>query len=123
MKTQYAFPRDYRLLAKSDYSYVFAKPARAASKLGVCLARQNSHPYPRLGLAVSKKHYRRAVDRNRVKRLIRESFRQHKTMLPNCDIVFIARSGFTTLEPSQIPDALKVLWRRLNHAYASAHED
>jgi len=115
----YGFSKEYRLLTKAEYSYVFAEPVKASSKLGVCLARPNQHEYPRLGLAVAKKHYRKAVDRNRVKRLVRESFRLYKDNLPNCDIVFIARGGFTTLEPSEIPGALHTLWRRLNRACAT----
>lgn len=44
-------------------------------------------PEPRLGLVVAKKRARRAVDRNLVKRLCRERFRQQRTQLPPMDIV------------------------------------
>jgi len=43
----------------------------------------------RLGLAVAKKCAKRAVDRNRLKRLARESFRQHKQSLAGFDIVLL----------------------------------
>jgi ribonuclease P protein component len=45
----------------------------------------------RLGLAVSKKQLRRAVDRNRFKRLIRETYRQRHSELPGRDIVVMVR--------------------------------
>lgn len=47
--------------------------------------------YPRLGLAISKKNAKRAVDRNRIKRLIREGFRQETNRLPSVDIVILSR--------------------------------
>ena len=41
----------------------------------------------RLGLVVGKKLLKRAVDRNRVKRIIREQFRQRRESLPACDLI------------------------------------
>ena len=48
-------------------------------------------PWSRLGMAVSKR-VGKAVVRNRVKRLIRELFRQHKSRLtPPCDVLVVTR--------------------------------
>ncbi len=41
----------------------------------------------RLGLVVGKKQLKRAVDRNRVKRIVRELFRLRREALPACDLV------------------------------------
>jgi len=41
----------------------------------------------RLGLVVGKKLLKRAVDRNRVKRIVREQFRLRRSKLPVCDLV------------------------------------
>lgn len=46
----------------------------------------------RLGLAVSRKAAKRAVDRSRLKRMARESFR-HRSDAPGADFVVIARPG------------------------------
>jgi ribonuclease P protein component len=41
----------------------------------------------RLGLVIAKRHLRRAVDRNLVKRLVREVFRTRRGELPSCDLI------------------------------------
>lgn len=64
------------------------------------LARRCDVPAARLGLAVSKRAARRAVDRSRIKRVVRESFRTAGD-LPGCDVVVIARpaaAGATNAE-------------------------
>ena len=43
----------------------------------------------RLGLAISKKNCRQATGRNRIKRIVRESFRQHQAELAGLDVVVI----------------------------------
>ena len=47
---------------------------------------KNNLEHPRLGLTVAKKHLKRAHDRNRIKRLVRESFRLSQHNLPSCDL-------------------------------------
>ncbi|ALA23474.1 ribonuclease P protein component [Piscirickettsia salmonis] len=67
----------------------------------------------RLGLAVSKKHAKRAVSRNLIKRLIRESFRQQSDQLPNIDCVVVTRPGVINLSRCELHQAIKLLFERL----------
>ncbi len=53
----------------------------------------NEQGVARLGLAVSRRQARRAVDRNRIKRLVRETFRERQGRLGGVDLVVIARGG------------------------------
>ena len=48
----------------------------------------------RLGMAVAKRHAKRAVDRNLLKRLLRESFRQHRLSHRSVDLVVSLRSAW-----------------------------
>ena len=47
----------------------------------------------RLTMAVPRRRVVRAVDRNRIKRVIRESFRQHRAQLSGMDILIVARNN------------------------------
>lgn len=80
-------PRDARLVHKADFDRVFADNQRARTSYVMVMARPNQVGYPRLGMVIAKRLLARAVDRNRVKRCVRESFRQVLPELPACDFV------------------------------------
>ncbi len=78
---------DARLVAKADFDRVFADNQRARTDYLIVMARPNAVGHPRLGMVIAKRLLARAVDRNRVKRCVRESFRQVLPQLPACDFV------------------------------------
>jgi len=67
----------------------------------------------RLGLIVSRRTARRAVQRNRLKRLIRESFRRHRVALGSRDLVVTARREAVFEAGSVLLLELEALWQRL----------
>jgi ribonuclease P protein component len=73
----------------------------------------NDTGYARLGLVVSKRTARHAVDRNRLKRLVRESFRRHRLLLGARDIVVTARHSSVERAGPALLAELENLWRRL----------
>jgi len=79
--------RDARLVEKADFDRVFGDNQRARTDFLLVMARPNQVGYPRLGMVIAKRLLARAVDRNRVKRCVRESFRQVLPQLPACDFV------------------------------------
>ena len=79
--------RDARLTAKADFDQVFAGNQRARTDTLLVMARPNAMGHARLGMIIAKRLLARAVDRNRVKRCVRESFRQVRAELPACDFV------------------------------------
>lgn len=85
------FSVDVRLTDANDYQRVFAGSTRFGNQYMTILATENQLNHPRLGLAISKKCARKAVDRNRIKRLVRESFRQNQSTLPAIDLVVMCR--------------------------------
>lgn len=79
--------RDARLVNKADFDRVFADNQRARTDYVLVMVRPNQAGFPRLGMIVAKRLLGRAVDRNRVKRCVRESFRLVLSELPACDFV------------------------------------
>jgi ribonuclease P protein component len=75
----------------------------------VVLARGGEGP-PRIGITVTKK-VGNAVARNRVKRLVREVFRQERARFPaGCDIVFIAKDGAPELRYEDVLAEVPARW-------------
>ncbi|MGF7432429.1 MULTISPECIES: ribonuclease P protein component [Pasteurellaceae] len=106
------FSRELRLLTPTQFKYVFEQPLRASTPEITILARPNDLQYPRIGLTVAKKHLKRAHDRNRIKRLCRESFRLLQHQLPNYDFVVVAKHGIGKLDNKTLTETLSKLWQR-----------
>ncbi|HSR62081.1 MAG TPA: ribonuclease P protein component [Gammaproteobacteria bacterium] len=84
------FDRKHRLKRPEEFRQVFRSSCRSADGYLLVIARQNGLQYARLGLAISRKKIRLAVDRNSLKRQLRESFRQHKQLLSGLDVVVVS---------------------------------
>ena len=110
---QYGFGRDLRLLKPVEYKRVFDSATRVATRYLTLLARPNDLGHPRLGLAISRKSVRHAVDRNSIKRQVRESFRHHQELLGGIDIVVMARGGMETWDRQELRSTLDGKWREL----------
>lgn len=107
------YSKSQRLLSKLDFQRVFAENRRSGNENLLVLARANDLGFPRLGLAIAKKHLRRAVDRNRIKRLVRESFRHNKVLLGGLDVVVISRTACLTTNNRLLHASLQKLWHKL----------
>ncbi|PJE07477.1 MULTISPECIES: ribonuclease P protein component [Legionella] len=111
------FDKTRRLLQKSDYDHVFAQAKKLVTPEFIVLCRINALGNARLGLAISKRMIPKAHDRNRMKRLIRETFRT--TRLPAMDVIFLARHGLAEKENKTIIAGLGKIWDKLIALYAA----
>lgn len=107
------FTRDSRLLKPAEFDAVFAARQRSADRYFTMLYRDNGLGYPRVGLAIAKKRVRLAVDRNRIKRLVRESFRSATAVLPAFDIVVMARDPVSDASNEAVFASLNGHWESL----------
>jgi ribonuclease P protein component len=82
------------------------------------LCRANDGGVARLGLAISKKNCRAAKDRNRLKRLVRESFRHNQAALAGLDVVVINQPAARNSKNRQIFDSLDGHWQQCMQAGA-----
>jgi ribonuclease P protein component len=104
------FSRAMRMNNPRDFSRVFRQAKRTGGGGLTILTVENSVGHPRLGLAVAKKHLKLATRRNHVKRIVRESFRQHQTNFASIDIVVLTRMDIGHRDTSAIWAALERHW-------------
>ncbi|CUX97119.1 ribonuclease P protein component [Candidatus Hoaglandella endobia] len=107
---KFTFNRELRLLTPSCFVFVFQQPKKVGTSHITILGRLNTLNQPRIGLTVAKKYVKRAHERNRIKRLIRESFRLHQHTLPAMDFVVIAKKGVAKLDNHTLIEGLTTLW-------------
>ena len=108
-----AFNKSNRLLAKADFDRVFKKGLKNHGKYFLVVYSKNGQDIPRLGIAVSRKVSPRAVIRNRIKRQIREAFRQNKSLVSGFDIVVIAKAPSASADNTILHSSLTEHWRKL----------
>lgn len=109
------FGRDKRLLTPRQFKTVFDSPTgKVPGKNLLILARDNGLDHPRLGLVIAKKSVKLAVERNRIKRQIRESLRLHQDQLTGWDIVVLARKGLAEADNAELSQHFAKLWKRLS---------
>lgn len=107
------FPGAARLRRAGEFRYVFERGLRRADGCFTVIYAPNSAARARLGLAIAKRRVPRAVDRSRIKRIVRESFRHHAVELPAVDVVVLVRSGAAYYDNAKLFASIRGHWRRL----------
>lgn len=108
------FLKSNRLLTKNDYQDVFKKGKRIYSRTFCLFYRENTDNITRLGVVVGKKKIAKAVNRNIVKRQVREFFRLRKSDVDSIDVVVLVnRKPPATQTVHQLRQELKALWLKL----------
>jgi ribonuclease P protein component len=88
---RYTFPPSHRLRLKADFRAVFDAGVKQSRGPLAVLAKPNELGHPRIGLSVPRR-VGTAPRRNRIKRLLRESFRLMQHDLPEgYDFVVVVR--------------------------------
>lgn len=106
------FPRAARLLSKPEFDSAFGG-VRRHSDWFTAHVRPTPGARARLGLAVGRRVSKRAVDRNRLKRLVREHFRLAAGGLPSFDLVVTAKPGAAAATRAALHADLERLFRRV----------
>lgn len=110
----FTFRKTLRLLNASDYQSVFDDaPFRASHKNILILARPGKSDTPRLGLVIAKKNIRFAVQRNRIKRIARETFRLQQDKLAGIDAIVLARRELDQLDNTALHKLFNQQWQRI----------
>ncbi|MGQ9424815.1 ribonuclease P protein component [Gilvimarinus sp. F26214L] len=110
-----SFRKSSRLLGSPDFQRVFSHAKyKVSHRHLLILASPNSLQQPRLGLVIGKKNVRLAVQRNRIKRHARETFRLNQHKLPGVDAIVLARSQLDRLSDRELNALLTRQWSRLS---------
>ena len=109
----FQFTRKLRLTRPAEFQRVFAQARRSADRYFTLLYSDNQHQTPRLGFAIAKKKVARAVHRNRLKRIARESFRQQSQTLGAIDIIILAQPAAAHANNKELSASLDRHWRKL----------
>lgn len=109
----FRFPRAARLLKKGDFARLRDSSRRIHSRYFTAEYRSTDDTAARLGLAVSRRVSKLAVQRNRLKRLARDSFRRTRAQLGAFDILLIARSAAVQQSGPTLLADLELLWSKL----------
>ncbi len=109
---QFTFKRSQRLLTARDYKNTFDKTVyRFSTPALLVLAAEKADMQPaRLGLIAAKKHLKLAVERNRFKRIARESFRRNQQLLTGFDLVVLVKAGAKNASRQEIHQTLEKAW-------------
>lgn len=112
------YPRRYRITEKKDFDRVFsARSGSVRVRALVAIWAPNSLQHPRLGMAASRKNLRTAVRRNRLRRILRETFRLHRTRLPAIDIVIMVRREIGEVANDAWTPLSRDLFQRIIHRH------
>lgn len=106
-------PRITRLRQASEFQALRTSSGRLGGRCFYLRYQPNGLPHARLGLAISKRVSKLAVERNRLKRLLRESFRHARAGLPAVDIVVMARNEAAGRTGAELRADADALWQRL----------
>lgn len=110
------FSRQSRLLKQAEFKLVFQQPIRSGDDCFRILARVNGKHRHRLGMAISKKACAKAVDRNRIKRVVRENFRARMVGSfkdETLDFVVMATVQAANQSTEVLDESLLAHWQRL----------
>lgn len=106
-------PRAARLLRPADFAALRTSSGRLGGRCFRLRYGPNTLGRARLGLAISKRVSKRAVERNRIKRLLRESFRRVRLQLPAVDLVVTAREQAAGVDGPLLLAEIDALWNKL----------
>jgi len=109
-----------RLRSKPQFDAVYASGRRIDDKFFALRVKPNGLEFPRVGLAVAVKTAGNAVRRNRLRRVVRDSFRLAQHQLPFVDIVVAAKFPAAGAPVTSLRASLATLWQRVAATCASS---
>lgn len=96
------FSRRHRFTARGAFAPVLRSPRKLRGRLAVLHVMPSRFPASRLGIGLTRRLVASSVDRNRIKRLVREDFRRHPVKSAGLDCVVMLRERFMPAHAEEI---------------------
>lgn len=119
MPRVFPFPPRFRLSNTDEISQVFNFDCRASARHFLARARPSAFPFPRIAIMVPKKTASRAVQRNYMRRVIREKLRRTPAKVRSLDIVLNIKNAFNRGDYDLICRELDAIFTELQKCRAS----
>jgi ribonuclease P protein component len=118
-RARLTLPAQKRIRRKSEFDAAYARGRRFGNGFFGVTASWNDKGWARLGLAVAVRTAGGGVERNIIRRIIRESFRLHQHELPALDIVVSARNKARDAPRPELHASLDALWKKVSEQCAT----
>ena len=120
MQKQHNFPNEYRLKNSADFLKVFSARQIRMQQAGFTIwAHEGPANAAKLGIALSKKKLPKAVQRNHIRRLVRESFRVNKSVLMGYEVIVQVHRWDVVATHEKFFQRLSACWSQLQVEKAS----
>lgn len=103
-----SFPKNLRIIKSDQFKSTFKSGKRLHSENFIFYILANNLDFPRIGISVGKKISLKAVERNKIKRLIRETFRTNKSLFDKNDIVVVVKKNIKDKKLKEILSEIKL---------------
>jgi ribonuclease P protein component len=111
----FRFRSNQRVLKSKDFRKISQVGTRVFVKDFLAVVSNAHTDIGRIGITVSKKCSKKAVERNRIKRLVRESYRLNADCLQTKDVVVIAKVHTSEKPNPVLSSELNRLWKKVAH--------
>jgi len=109
----FSFTQQQRLRSKKHFQEVFSHRKRWYGDFFILYHKPNQLDHGRVGIVASKRNTKLSVQRNRLKRILRESFRHHQDSLRGLDLVFVVNREAKLATQDQLNLCINDLYHRL----------
>lgn len=113
MPKDFSFSPLRRIRQRPDFQRTFRHGKRLYSPFYILYYRPNNLGRPRVGVISSKRNAKRAVQRNQIKRMVRETFRRCQPELKPVDMVLVAQKKANDATKDELRTCLEELFEQL----------
>jgi ribonuclease P protein component len=107
------FSRRHRFAQRGSFGPVLRTPRKIRGRLAVVHAVTGAGAVSRLGIALTRRLVPSSLERNRVKRMVRETFRRHEVKDAGLDCVVTLRSRFDPATAGELRAEVAALFDQL----------